>query len=120
MIRAFFLLGAVAAINILASGCPLTRYASCEKDDDCKGRSGDADAGASSVCYNHTCVECHYDGDCPAGKVCNTNRNVCDSIDSRQPEADAPPPPTTLDDCNKRCKSEQSCLDSCSQQFKKP
>jgi Cys-rich repeat protein len=119
MLRTVFLLGAVTALNLLASGCPLTRYASCDKDDDCKGRSGDADAG-TSVCYNHQCVECHYDGDCPDGRVCNTNRNVCDSIDSRTPEAEPLPAPTTLEECAKRCKGDSSCGESCREQFKKP
>lgn len=119
MVRMFFLLGAVGALNLLASGCPLTKYSSCDKDDDCKNRSNDADAG-SQVCYNHVCVECHYDGDCPEGKVCNTNRNTCDSIDSRTPEGEAKPPPANLEECAKRCNGDASCGDSCRQQFKQP
>jgi Cys-rich repeat protein len=118
MIRTVFLLSAVASLHLLASGCPLTKYASCEKDDDCKGRGSDVDGGGALVCNNHRCVECHYDGDCPEGKVCNTNRNTCDSIDSRTPEPDQGPPPANLEECAKRCKGDPTCGDSCREQFK--
>jgi hypothetical protein len=118
MTRTAFLSGAVLALALplLAAACiPATLGGSCQKDEDCSSKGGDG--GPHPVCYNLRCVECHYDGDCAEGKVCNT-ANQCSGIDSRTPEPEALPPPTTLEECAKRCKSNPTCGDSCRQQFK--
>lgn len=110
------LAGAVAALTIALSalGCLPGRYASCQTDADCADRGPDA---GKLVCYSMRCVECHYDTDCGEGKHCGTG-NVCESLDTRVPEGEAPPPPKTLEECAKRCKGEPSCGDGCREQFK--
>lgn len=108
------LLGAALALALLATGCPPSRYASCQKDEDCGDRGADA---GKLVCDNLRCVECHYDADCGDGKHCNGN-HVCENLDQRAPEAAEAEPPKTLEECAKRCKGNASCGDSCRDRFK--
>lgn len=114
MKKTISILLAAATLAILTTGCPPSRYASCDSDADCNGRSADA---GKLVCFNLRCVECHYDGDCGDGKHCSGD-NVCESLDSRTPEAPLPPPPKSLEECAKRCKGNPGCGDSCREQFK--
>jgi len=113
MTKSPFIFGAVAAIALLIAGCPPSRFASCKTDADCGDRGGDA---GKLVCYNLRCVECHYDGDCGDGKHCGSN-NVCESLDTRTPEANGLPPAKTLGECAKRCKGNPACGESCHDQF---
>lgn len=115
MIKPTLLLGAVLTLGLVSLGCLPGRYASCQTDDDCSGRQD----GGKLVCYNLRCVECHYDSDCGDGKHCGT-ANTCESLDSRTPEAEAPPPPKSLEECAKRCKGNAACGDSCREMFKNP
>ena len=114
MTKSPFLLGAALALALLATGCPPSRYASFQKDEDCGDRGADA---GKLVCNNLRCVECHYDADCSDGKHCNAN-HVCESLDQRVPEAADAEPPKTLEECAKRCKGNPSCGDSCRDRFK--
>lgn len=109
----FILLVAAAALTLFAAACTPSRFASCQADADC-GSRGDA---GKLVCYNLRCVECHYDADCTDGKICGT-ANTCESLDTRTPEAEAPPPAKTLEECAKRCKGNAACGESCREQFK--
>jgi hypothetical protein len=112
MIRKALILGALALLALAAAGCPAGRFASCQNDGDCPTIDG-----GKLVCYNLRCVECHYDGDCPSGTVCS-GKNTCDSIDSRVKEPEPPPPATSLEECAKRCKGDQTCGAACRDQFK--
>jgi hypothetical protein len=114
MSKPFALLAAAASLALLVAGCQPSRFASCQTDNDCNDSKADA---GKLVCYNLRCVECHYDGDCADGKICGTN-NTCESLDTRTPEGEAPPPPKTLEECAKRCKGNPACGDSCREQFK--
>jgi hypothetical protein len=114
MIKKALVLAALALSSLAIPGCLESRLTSCQNDNDCPARDG----GSKYVCYNLRCVECHYDGDCPGGKVCGSN-NTCESIDSRQPEPDGPPPAKTLEECAKRCKpGNDACGAACREQFK--
>ncbi len=95
-----------------ATGCPGVRLSPCQNDNECPGRDG-----GHAVCYNLRCVECHYDADCPEGRVCS-GKYTCDSIDSRDKEPEPEPPPTSLEECAKRCKGDEACAASCREQFK--
>ncbi|APR76185.1 Hypothetical protein A7982_01532 [Minicystis rosea] len=108
------LFGAALSLALLVTGCPPSRYASCQTDADCAGRDVD---GGKLICYNLRCLECHYDSDCGEGRVCGMN-NTCESLDSRAPEAEGPPPAKTLEECAKRCKGNAACGESCRDQFK--
>jgi hypothetical protein len=109
------LLAALAmTLSLLAAGCPPSRYASCNTDEECSGRLAD---GGKLVCYNLRCVECHYDSDCSDGRHCGIG-NTCESLDTRTPEAEPGPPPKTLEECAKRCKGDPLCGDRCREQFK--
>ena len=121
MTKSPFLFGATLAPVLLAllapvlGGCPPSRYASCQKDEDCGDRGADA---GKLVCYNLRCVECHYDADCGEGKHCSGN-NTCESLDQRVPEAPEAEPPKSLEECAKRCKGgNAACGDSCRERFK--
>ena len=117
MIRKALMVGTLAFLA-LSAGCTDGKFpfftSACNTDNDCPTRDG-----GKLVCWNLHCVECHYDADCGAGQVCNMSRNTCDSIDSRVKEAEPPPPPTSLEECAKRCKQgDESCGASCREQFK--
>ena len=114
MIRKLLLLPVLALLVAAGAGCPPGRFASCKDESEC----GTVDGG-KLICYNYRCVECHYDGDCPSGTLCNGN-NVCQALHNPQKEDEpaAAPPATTLEECAKRCKGDSSCGDSCREQFK--
>jgi hypothetical protein len=116
MIRKALMLSALAFLS-LTTGCPEGRFpfsSSCATDNDCPARDG-----GHSVCWNLRCVDCHYDADCSEGQVCNTSRHTCDSIDSRVKEPEPEAPPTSLEECAKRCKKgDETCGASCREQFK--
>ena len=103
------LVSVVALVAPALSACDsfTAKFAACSADTDCPPPDG-----GKLVCYNLRCVECHYDADCPDGKVCGTH-NSCESLDSRTPEQEASAPPATLEECAKRCKGKASCGDSC-------
>ena len=81
---------AVAAL-FGATACTGSRFGGCHSNDDCKS-DPDADAGPDvhthAVCFDFRCVECHYDGDCADGKVCNRTLSRCMSLD-QAPESSA-------------------------------
>jgi hypothetical protein len=108
-------LGVLALLVAAEAGCPPGRFQSCDNDDQCPKIDG-----GKLICYNRRCVECHYDGDCPAGSVCSGS-NTCESLGGapKEEEVDAGPPPTTLEECAKRCKGNPSCGDDCRERFKK-
>jgi hypothetical protein len=114
MTKPTFLFAAVLGLALLQLGCPPGRYASCQTDADCAGREPDA---GKLICYNLRCLECHYDSDCGDGRHCGST-GVCESLDSRTPAGELPPPAKTLEECAKRCKGNPSCGDSCREQFK--
>jgi hypothetical protein len=109
-----FAAGLALVLGLLGTGCPPSRYASCQTDDECNGRGADA---GKLICYNLRCVECHYDSDCSDGRVC-ASTNVCESLSSRTEEADAGPPAKSLEECAKRCKGDVACGGACRDQFK--
>jgi peptidoglycan-associated lipoprotein len=82
------LLASVAAILLLATGCP-PKYPKCSQDKDCHEKE---------YCVNGQCQQCRGDGDCAGGK-CNGGR--C--------EAAAPPSIVCSDDG--QCPAGQSCID---------
>jgi hypothetical protein len=114
-VRTVACLGALALLVAAEAGCPPGRFQSCDNDDQCPSIDG-----GKLICYNRRCVECHYDGDCPAGHVCNGS-NACESLGGapKEEEVDAGPPPATLEECAKRCKGNPSCGDDCRERFKK-
>lgn len=109
MLRSSLLL----ALALLAAGCdtPLAKYAACETDADCKVQDG-----GKAVCWSLRCVECHYDTDCEAGKICGGG-NTCESLDTRTPEQPIEPA-KTLEECAKRCKGRPGCGEGCRDAFK--
>jgi hypothetical protein len=113
MIRKALLLASLALTAAALGGCPPGRYASCKDDSECP-----ATDGGKLICYNYRCVECHYDGDCPAGSVCSGS-NTCESLHAAPKEEEPQqPPPATLEECAKRCKGNPSCGDACRERFK--
>ncbi len=112
MIRRILALAALALVAAANAGCPPGRFASCQNDGDCPTIDG-----GKLVCYNLRCVECHYDGDCQAGGICTPN-NTCETLSRPEKEEEPAPPPTSLEECAKRCKGNQGCGDSCREQFK--
>ena len=96
----------LAVLGLACDGLT-AKFAACQTDGDCPTPDG-----GKLVCFNQRCLECHYDSDCPEGKVCGT-ANTCESLDSRTPENEPLPPPETLEECAKRCKGNSSCGDSC-------
>ncbi len=117
MIRKALMVGALALL-VLQAACAEGKFpffsAACNTDNDCPTKDG-----GHFVCWNLRCVECHYDADCAAGQVCNLARNTCDSIDSRIKEPEPEAPPTSLEECAKRCKKgDDTCGSSCREQFK--
>jgi hypothetical protein len=113
MIRKALTLGALALLSLAGTACPGgVHLTPCQNDNECPGPDG-----GHAVCYNLRCVECHYDGDCPDGKVCS-GKSTCDSIDSREKEPEPEAPPTSLEECAKRCKGDSACGDSCRDRFK--
>jgi hypothetical protein len=112
MIRKALISGFFTLFSLALAGCPESRFGSCQQDTDCPAHDG-----GKAVCYNLRCVECHYDGDCPDGKVCG-GHNTCEGLSTRTPEPEGPPPPKTLEECAKRCKGNDACGASCREQFK--
>jgi hypothetical protein len=115
VIRKALLLAALTLLVASGAGCPPAgRFASCDNDEQCPSVDG-----GKLICYNRRCVECHYDGDCPSGSVCSGN-NSCEALHA-PPKEDEPqlPPPTSLEECAKRCKGNPSCGDECRERFKK-
>src|SRR5277367_4687052 len=115
MIKKGLILGVFALLVAASTGCPPAgRYASCDNDGQCPTLDG----GVKLICYNLRCVECRYDDNCPAGSVCS-GKNTCESLDHREKEAEPAPPPTSLEECAKRCaKGNDACASSCREQFK--
>jgi hypothetical protein len=105
-------LGLMAGPLLLVPGCLPAGFASCKSDNECPERDG-----GKLVCYNLRCVECHYDGDCSGGAICSGN-NTCESLDRSVKEPEPLPPPTSLEECAKRCKGNEGCGASCRDQFK--
>ena len=105
-------LAVLAALALSTAGCAPPGYASCKNDDNCPTRDG-----GKLVCFNLQCVECRYDDNCPAGTVCG-GKHTCESLHTPDKEAEPPPPATSLEECAKRCKGNESCGASCREQFK--
>ena len=116
MLRTSLVLGAIAlfALSSRSASClPGVRVTSCEKDDDCPTIDG-----GKMTCYNRRCVQCHYDADCPEGMICG-GQNTCESLGSHEKEPEPLPPPTSLEECAKRCvKGNEACASACRDQFK--
>ncbi len=87
--------------GVAAMGCNASRFGGCHANEDCKS-DPDPDAGPDAhthgVCFDFRCVECHYDGDCPDGKVCNRSISECmklgDAPASSDSASSAIAPPT--------------------------
>lgn len=107
----------LVAASLLLLGCGEGRFPVCHSNADCQGR----DAGATgAVCYNLRCVECRYDTDCPAGKIC-TSSSTCTGLGqsgTKEGEKDDSPAwePANWDECAKSCK-DQACLNQCDARF---
>jgi hypothetical protein len=117
MIRKALTIASLALFTVVAGfaaapGCLPAGYASCQNDNDCPTRDG-----GKLICYNLRCVECHYDDNCPAGSVCSSN-NTCQALHTPDKEEGPAPPPTSLEECAKRCKGNEGCGASCRDQFK--
>ena len=116
--------GLIAALLAALVACNEGRFPVCKSNADC----ADRDAGyAGNVCYNLKCVECHYDGDCAAGKTCNAGTSTCESLGETAagPEPDAgasdhmPWEHGTWDQCAADCK-ERECIKACDVKFARP
>jgi Cys-rich repeat protein len=113
---------ALTSLAALAGACSGGRFPVCKSNADCAANAADGQGG--KVCFNLKCVECQYDSDCAAGKVCNRNLSACESILGGETKAEEPKDPQTSwepanwDECAKRCK-EQACLNDCDARYKK-
>ncbi len=117
-LRALFACLVPAAALLL--GCAEGRFPVCHSNADCEARV-DAGKGGGTTCYNLRCVECRYDTDCPAGKICG-NTATCEGIGAQAgskggDKEDTPAwEPGSWDDCAKNCK-DQTCLSQCDARF---
>ena len=101
-----------AALAAATTGCLPAGYGACQNDDACPTRDG-----GKLICYNQRCVECQYDGQCAAGSICGSH-NTCEALSHPDKEEPPPPPATSLEECAKRCKGNESCGAACRDQFK--
>jgi Cys-rich repeat protein len=113
----------LTALAALAGACSGGRFPVCKSNADCAAQNSGSPGG--KVCFNLKCVECQYDSDCAAGKVCNRNLSTCESLGGATPAADEEGKesrtswePANWDECAKSCK-EQACLSQCDARFKK-
>ena len=109
--------------SLLVMGCTEGRFPVCHSNEECKAPDG---GPSGKTCYNLRCVECRYDTDCPAGKVCSSVSSTCDSLGAAKgpepedkPDASAEPIPVNWDECAKNCK-DQACLSQCDAKFHTP
>jgi hypothetical protein len=112
-------LGRLVAAAALLLGCSEGHFPVCHTNTDCQAR--DAGKSGGNVCYNLRCVECRYDTDCPAGKICGSTA-TCEGLGgqagSKGCDKDDTPAwePANWDECAKKCK-DQACLSQCDARF---
>jgi hypothetical protein len=83
-VRGIFGLGAVLVFSVASGvvGCSSTaRFPICQEDADC------AEQATAKLCYDHRCVQCRGDSECPDG-FCERKVGECRSLGNpgAQPE----------------------------------
>lgn len=98
------LLLAVAALLVVATGCPGPEYPECKNDSHCKTKKvGDKEVKIDELCVMGKCQECAKDTNCDEGEVCKRGRceaectqdaqcgsgRICHANECRAAECDA-------------------------------